>query len=63
MLHGDTRIADLTGCADFTPELIDSILEEGCHYGNGVVRTPKGLRDAYRTFREGGSTGIACDPQ
>src|SRR5208337_1444874 len=81
-LHGDTKITDLPGCADFTPELIDSILEEagkvaeevllplnasgdeeGCHYENGVVRTPKGLRDAYRTFREGGWTGIACDPE
>jgi Acyl-CoA dehydrogenase N terminal len=27
-LHGDTRITDLPGCADFTPELIDSILAE-----------------------------------
>ena len=81
-LHGDTRIADLPGYADFTPDLIDSILEEagkvaedvllplnasgdeeGCHYENGVVRTPKGFRDAYRTFREGGWTGIECDPQ
>ncbi len=27
-LHGDTKITDLPGCADFTPELVDSILEE-----------------------------------
>ena len=36
--------------------------EEGCVFENGVVRTPRGFRDAYRTFREGGWTAIACDP-
>jgi alkylation response protein AidB-like acyl-CoA dehydrogenase len=37
--------------------------EEGCHYENGVVRTPKGFKEAYRTFREGGWTALACDPE
>ncbi|GAN77828.1 acyl-CoA dehydrogenase C-terminal domain-containing protein [Acidisphaera rubrifaciens] len=37
--------------------------EEGCHLDNGVVRTPKGFREAYRTFREGGWTGIGCAPE
>ena len=37
--------------------------EEGCHYENGVVRTPKGFKEAYETFREGGWTAIACDPE
>ena len=23
---------------------------EGCHYENGVVRTPKGFKEAYKTF-------------
>jgi alkylation response protein AidB-like acyl-CoA dehydrogenase len=36
--------------------------EEGCHYENGVVRTPKGFKDAYTAFREGGWTAMACDP-
>ena len=36
--------------------------EEGCHYENGVVRTPKGFKDAYAAFREGGWTAMACDP-
>ncbi len=36
--------------------------EEGCSFENGVVRTPTGFKDAYNTFREGGWTGIACDP-
>ena len=37
--------------------------EEGCTLENGVVRTPKGFVDAYRQFREGGWTSIACDPE
>ncbi len=36
--------------------------EEGCTFENGVVRTPKGFKEAYDTFREGGWTSIACDP-
>ncbi|UPG73160.1 acyl-CoA dehydrogenase C-terminal domain-containing protein [Roseomonas gilardii subsp. gilardii] len=36
--------------------------EEGCHYENGVVRTPKGFREAYDAFRAGGWTAMACDP-
>ncbi len=35
--------------------------EEGCHYENGVVRTPKGFKEAYDLFREGGWTALACD--
>jgi len=34
--------------------------EEGCHFNNGVVTTPKGFRDAYKTFRESGWTGLSC---
>ncbi|MDQ0504335.1 acyl-CoA dehydrogenase C-terminal domain-containing protein [Xanthobacter agilis] len=37
--------------------------QEGCTYENGVVRTPKGFKEAYKTFIEGGWNGIACDPQ
>jgi len=37
--------------------------EEGCHYENGVVRTPKGFKQAYDTFREGGWTTLTCDPK
>jgi alkylation response protein AidB-like acyl-CoA dehydrogenase len=36
---------------------------EGCTYENGVVRTPKGFKEAYAAFREGGWNGIACDPK
>src|SRR5579885_239332 len=37
--------------------------EEGCHYENGVVRTPKGFKEAYDQFREGGWTATTCDPE
>jgi len=36
--------------------------EEGCTFENGVVRTPKGFKEAYKQFIEGGWTGIAADP-
>ena len=37
--------------------------EEGCTYENGVVRTPKGFKEAYRQFCEGGWTAIAAVPE
>jgi alkylation response protein AidB-like acyl-CoA dehydrogenase len=37
--------------------------EEGCTYENGVVRTPKGFKEAYNQFREGGWTATTCDPE
>ncbi len=36
--------------------------EEGCHYENGVVRTPKGFKEAYDTFVESGWLAISSDP-
>ncbi|MCY4189889.1 MAG: acyl-CoA dehydrogenase C-terminal domain-containing protein [Rhodospirillaceae bacterium] len=37
--------------------------EGGCHYENGVVRTPGGFKEAYDMFVEGGWTGLANDPR
>lgn len=37
--------------------------EEGCRYENGVVRTPKGFKEAYATFRAGGWTGSGASPE
>jgi alkylation response protein AidB-like acyl-CoA dehydrogenase len=37
--------------------------EEGCSFENGVVRTPKGFKEAYDLFRHGGWTALACDPE
>ncbi len=36
---------------------------EGCVLENGVVRTPKGFKEAFDTLREGGWTGLDCDPE
>jgi 3-(methylsulfanyl)propanoyl-CoA dehydrogenase len=37
--------------------------EEGCRYENGTVTTPKGFKEAYAKFIEGGWTGLPCDPE
>ncbi len=36
--------------------------EEGCHFDNGTVTTPKGFKEAYAKFVEGGWIGLPCDP-
>lgn len=36
--------------------------KEGCTLENGVVRTPSGFKDAFDQLRDGGWTGIDCDP-
>ena len=35
---------------------------EGCTLDNGVVRTPRGFREAYERLREGGWMGLDADP-
>ncbi len=35
---------------------------EGCLFQSGAVRTPKGFREAYAAYVEGGWPGLACDP-
>ena len=37
--------------------------QEGVTLENGVVRTPKGFKDAFDQLREGGWTGLDCDPE
>ena len=37
--------------------------EEGCTFEAGTVRTPKGFKEAYAKFAEGGWTSLACDPE
>ena len=36
---------------------------EGCRIADGMVTTPTGFREAYRTWVEGGWTGLTCDPE
>ena len=37
--------------------------EIGCVLENGVVRTPRGFKQAYDIFRQGGWTSLAADPK
>jgi alkylation response protein AidB-like acyl-CoA dehydrogenase len=38
--------------------------EEGCHYeGDGVVRTPKGFKEAWQQFKDAGWPTLTCDPE
>jgi alkylation response protein AidB-like acyl-CoA dehydrogenase len=62
----DTVDAILEGAATVCQEVLFPINQsgdkEGCKFDNGKVTTPKGFREAYKTFIEGGWTGLACDP-
>ncbi len=37
--------------------------EEGCHFDNGVVTTPKGFKEAYAKFVELGFGSLAAEPE
>ena len=36
--------------------------EQGCQWDNGMVRTPAGFVEAYKTYAEGGWVGVGGDP-
>src|ERR1700761_6337569 len=48
----------LTNAAKFCEEVLQPINqsgdEEGAHFENGVVRTPKGFKEAYKQYSEAG---------
>ncbi len=81
LMEADALTA-LPGYEDYTPDVVDAVLEEaakfcenelfplnrsgdeeGCHFENGVVRTPKGFKEAYAAFAEGGWVSMPCDPE
>ena len=37
--------------------------DEGCHFDQGSVTTPKGFKEAYDMFAEGGWCGVSSDPE
>ncbi len=37
--------------------------QEGCHFKDGEVKTPKGFKEAYQQFIEGGWSTLTCDPK
>ncbi len=36
---------------------------EGCRFENGLISTPKGFKEAFEVMKEGGWTGLDCDPE
>src|SRR5512140_1698898 len=54
----------LTNAAKFCEEVLQPINqsgdEEGCHFENGVVRTPKGFKEAYQAYCEAGWGGLSA---
>lgn len=74
--EGHTRLPGLDGCtrdivepvleqaARFASEVLSPLNrpadEEGCHFEDGVVTTPKGFRDAYARLVEGGWPSLTC---
>lgn len=47
-------------CAEVLQPLNQPGDEEGCHFENGVVRTPKGFKEAYRAYCEAGWCGLGA---
>src|SRR5688500_11939704 len=81
-LAGLSKVAQLPGYEEATPDTVDAILEEAARFAAGVldplnrsgdqegskldggkVRTPRGFRDAYRRFAEGGWNALPFGPE
>ena len=50
-------------CQDVLFPINQSGDQEGCTFKDGEVATPKGFKEAYQTFIEGGWTGLSADPE
>lgn len=50
-------------CAEMLLPINASGDEEGCHFENGSVRTPKGFKEAYKAFNEGGWGSLNASPE
>jgi len=63
-VDADTVDEVLANAGKFCEEVLQPINqsgdEEGCHFENGVVRTPKGFKEAYKAYSEAGWGGRRC---
>jgi alkylation response protein AidB-like acyl-CoA dehydrogenase len=63
----DTVNAILEEAARFASEVLDPLNrvgdQEGSHWADGEVRTPRGFREAYRKFTEGGWNALPFEPE
>ncbi|MFN3700872.1 MAG: acyl-CoA dehydrogenase C-terminal domain-containing protein [Alphaproteobacteria bacterium] len=50
-------------CAEVLFPLNQSGDQEGCRYEDGTVTTPKGFKEAYDMFAQGGWCGLSADPE
>ena len=59
----ETVSAILEECAKFCEEVLSPLNlpgdEEGCHFSNGEVKTPKGFKEAYEQYAAGGWQGLS----
>ena len=67
LLDGDTRRAIMEEAAKFAENTLAPISlnadSEGCHFDNGVVTTPKGFKEAFNEYAEGGWAGMISDEE
>ncbi|MFL5236740.1 MAG: acyl-CoA dehydrogenase C-terminal domain-containing protein [Rhizomicrobium sp.] len=63
-LSADTIDDILTNAGKFCEQVLQPLNqsgdEEGCHFENGVVRTPKGFAEAYKQYYEAGWGGLGA---
>lgn len=66
MADPETVAMIIDGITDFAENVLSPLYQpadaEGCHFDNGKVTTPKGFKEAYAQFVEGGWHGI-CYPE
>ncbi|TDR32559.1 acyl-CoA dehydrogenase C-terminal domain-containing protein [Hydromonas duriensis] len=65
-IDADTINAVIEEAGKFASEVVfplnQSGDQEGCHWHDGVVTTPKGFKEAYKQYVEAGWPSLSCDP-